>query len=104
MSVRVRLGLVDLAPCDARGHGMGRQIDVRQTDLHEVREGGERPQVFVFESTPQQQLSDTERVTEFLSVHGWIAADHQRMVTVRKLDRSFDLAPEHGRKSSVVHG
>lgn len=45
VGVRVCLGLVDLAPCDARRHGMDRQIGVRETDLHEVREGGEGPEV-----------------------------------------------------------
>ncbi|WP_161968846.1 hypothetical protein [Curtobacterium oceanosedimentum] len=59
---------------------MGRQIGVRQTDLHEVRERGERPEVFAIEPTPQQELADAERVAELLTVHGWIAADHQRTV------------------------
>lgn len=62
---------------------MDRQIDVRETDLHEVRESGEGPEVFVFEATPEQQLPDAQRVAELLTVQRRIAADHQRMVTVR---------------------
>lgn len=45
MGGRVCFGLVDLAPGDARGHCIDTQFRVRQTDLHEVRERGERPQV-----------------------------------------------------------
>lgn len=83
---------------------MDRQIDVRETDLHEVREGGEGPEVFVSEPTPEQQLSDAEWVAEFLSVQRRIATDHQCMVTVRELDRSFHFAPEDRREQLAVHG
>lgn len=83
---------------------MDRQIDVREADLHEVREGGEGPEVFVFEATPKQRHPDAERAAELLTVQRRIAADHQCMVTVGELDRSFHFAPEDRREPLAVHG